>query len=460
LLIALLPLALALPARAHAQEFPAGQIVERVKCRTDASQTYALYLPSHYSPQKKWPILYALDAGARGILPVERFKEAAETYGYIVAGSNNSRNGPMDIVITAVRALLEDTRTRFSIDDRRVYFAGFSGGARVAVSMASSIARGAAGVIGSGAGLSPDMKPSAALPFPYFGMAGTEDFSLPEMRELDRAMDGSGVPHRLAIFQGGHEWPPKELCTAAVEWMELQAMRSGVVARNDPFVDEVLRRTAQKAASDEASGRPYDAFLEYEALVRDYRGLRDVTEYQKKADQLKASNKLQQAIRKEREEEDSQNRWIGRLMGLKASYANTEDLAQLLVDLNTSIADLGARADRKADSSDRRVARRVRSLFLVQLTEGARDELASRDYRAAAFSLSLAVKIRPDSPGLFYNLACAYALGGRKGDAIVALKRAIANGFADVAALETDRDLDALRSEAAFQRIVADLKGK
>jgi dienelactone hydrolase len=443
---------------ARAQELPAGQVVAQVKCRTDASQTYALFLPSHYSPQHKWPILYALDAGARGLLPVERFKEAAETYGYIVAGSNNSRNGPMDVIITAVRALLDDTRARFSIDDRRVYFTGFSGGARVAVFVANSLAGGAAGVIGSGAGLPPEIKPSTRLPFPYFGMAGTEDFSFPEMRHLDLAMDASGVPHRFVVFPGAHEWPPKDFCTTAIEWMELQAMRSGVLARNEQFIDELLRRTARKAVSDEASGRMYDAFLEYEALARDFKELRDVTEYQKKTGQLRNSKAFQQAVGREREEEESQNRWIARLMRLKASYADTEDLAQLLLDLNTSISDLGARADKKADSSDRRVARRVRSLFLVQLTEGARDELASRDYREAAFSLSLSVRIRPESATLFYNLACAYALGGRKGDAITALKRAIANGFSDVATLETDRDLDTLRGEAAFQAMLQGMK--
>jgi dienelactone hydrolase len=457
---AILVAALVTVTSAQAQELPIGEVVQEVRCRADASQSYALFLPSRYSPQKRWPILYALDPGARGILPVERFKEAAETYGYIVAGSNNSRNGPMDVIITAVRAMLADTRARFAVDDRRVYFTGFSGGARIAVFVANALAGGAAGVIGSGAGLPPEIKPSTPLPFPYFGMAGIEDFSFPEMRQLDLAMDGSGVPHRFVVFPGGHEWPPKDFCTTAIEWMQLQAMRSGALARNEQFIDELLRKTVWKAASDEASGRTCDAFLEYEALTRDFRELRDVTEYQKKTGQLRNSKALQQAIRKEREEEESQNRWIGRLMGLKASYADTEDLAQLLLDLNTSISDLSARAGRKVDSSDRRVARRVRSLFLVQLTEGARDELASRDYRTAAFSLSLAVRIRPESGALFYNLACAYALGGRKGDAMAALKRAIANGFNDVAMLETDRDLDALRDESGFQAIVTSLKRK
>jgi hypothetical protein len=59
---------------------------------------------------------YAFDPGARGKLPVERFKEAAEKYGWILAGSNNSRNGPLQPSAEAWRALWQDTHDRFAID--------------------------------------------------------------------------------------------------------------------------------------------------------------------------------------------------------------------------------------------------------------------------------------------------------------------------------------------------------
>ena len=47
------------------------------------------------------------------------------------------------------------------------------------------------------------------------------------MRLLDRALTS---PHRLAIFDGGHVWLSSELAIEAVEWMELQAMKSGAQA--------------------------------------------------------------------------------------------------------------------------------------------------------------------------------------------------------------------------------------
>src|ERR1041385_4394172 len=116
---------------------PTGQIVERIEALNDSSQSYALYLPSNYTPNRKWPVLYAFDPGARGRVPVERFKEAAEKYGWIVLGSNNSRNGPWKVVVNAWNAMLTDSHQRFAIDDARMYATGFSGGARVAVSIAA-----------------------------------------------------------------------------------------------------------------------------------------------------------------------------------------------------------------------------------------------------------------------------------------------------------------------------------
>src|SRR5215212_4510363 len=63
-----------------------GKTIEKVVCRSDSQQSYALFVPSKYTHDKRWPIIYCFDPGARGLLPVERFKDAAEKYGYIVVG--------------------------------------------------------------------------------------------------------------------------------------------------------------------------------------------------------------------------------------------------------------------------------------------------------------------------------------------------------------------------------------
>src|SRR5262245_12282407 len=97
------PLALACAVPLQAQQLPRGTIIDSVTCSEDPTQSYALYLPATYSPDRAWSLLIAFHPAARGRAMVEKYQAAAEQYGYIVAGSNNSRNGPVSVSATSVR---------------------------------------------------------------------------------------------------------------------------------------------------------------------------------------------------------------------------------------------------------------------------------------------------------------------------------------------------------------------
>src|SRR5258708_3260261 len=116
--------------RIFGAELPRGRIIADVKCEAEPSQSYALYLPAGYSEQRAWSLILAFDPRARGIAPVERFVAAAEAYGYIVAGSNNSRNSSSESSMSAIRAMSADLDARFHIDEKRVYTAGLFAGGR------------------------------------------------------------------------------------------------------------------------------------------------------------------------------------------------------------------------------------------------------------------------------------------------------------------------------------------
>ncbi|MGB7217585.1 MAG: hypothetical protein WBD07_02155, partial [Vicinamibacterales bacterium] len=192
-------LMLALSATVAADDLPRGEVIESVTCQAAPSQSYALYLPSTYTADRSWPVIYLFDAGGRGSNAVDRYRAAAETYGYILAGSNNSRNGRPNI--DALASMPADVAARFRVDPRRVYTGGMSGGARVALGLA--LDGKVAGVFASSAGY-PDAQPRKKVPFAIFATTGTEDFNHLELRKLDRE---STSPHRLTVFAGGHAWP-------------------------------------------------------------------------------------------------------------------------------------------------------------------------------------------------------------------------------------------------------------
>jgi tetratricopeptide (TPR) repeat protein len=83
------------------------------------------------------------------------------------------------------------------------------------------------------------------------------------------------------------------------------------------------------------------------------------------------------------------------------------------------------------------------------------DNLASKGYynRALQADLQL-VRLRPDRPIPWYNLACSYALLGMVERALEALERALRLGYGHIQHLRRDPDLKSLRRDPRFARLL------
>ncbi|HBB89155.1 MAG TPA: hypothetical protein DC047_16230 [Blastocatellia bacterium] len=452
-------LALTASARTFASqrdELPRGQVIESVTTKADPQQSYALYLPSGYTPEKKWPMLYAFDPAARGKLPVSLFKEAAEKFGYIVVGSNNSKNGIQ--VGPVIQAVLEDTSGRFAIDPQRVYSTGFSGGARIAFALAGSNPGAVAGVIACSAGFPRTAAPSSDLSFVVFATTGTEDFNYPEMQQLKRKLDDASMQNRLAVFSGEHDWPPADLAMQAIAWMELQAMKKGSRAKDEALIDQLLAERLAVARGNESSGQNYSAYLEYQALAADFRGLREVKDLVANFERLAATKEMKAAVKNARAEEDRQGELEVKIQTLIAQLADKSRSVETMAALKATISDLEHKAEEAKDSSDRRVARRVREAVFAQAYEGANNLYLQKNYAEVAPQLEIAVLLKPKNPRLFYLLAVAYARVGNKNKAISALGRAIENGFTDLAKIEENQEFELLRNESGYKKLLTGLK--
>ncbi len=437
----------------------AGQLIEKVVCTQAPAQSYALYLPSGYTPERAWPILYAFDAMARGRVPVERFRDAAERYGYIVAGSNNSRNGPIAIADEALRAMLADTSARLSVDARRLYFTGFSGGARVAVLAALAVGDRAAGVIGCGGGFPIGLQPAAGIPFAYFGIAGVDDFNYTEMHQLDATLEKLGIRHRLDVFDGGHTWPSAEVCTRAVEWMEVQAIRAKGRAPDDGLIDRILARASAEAAAEEQAGRPLEAYRRYSALAAMLAGLRDVAPFARKARELGAVREVRSALKEEADSMPLERAAQERFGQLASDALEGDDRVPAARELLRMVEEMRARADRPRSDARRMAARRVLVSSWSWLNDQTARDIEARQLTRAAERLSLMARIRPDDPAVDYERARVLALDGKRGPAIDALRKAVQKGYRDAAALGEEPAFAPLRQEREFQEIVEKLEG-
>ncbi|RKX32466.1 MAG: hypothetical protein DRP22_02240 [Verrucomicrobia bacterium] len=64
----------------------------------------------------------------------------------------------------------------------------------------------------------------------------------------------------------------------------------------------------------------------------------------------------------------------------------------------------------------------------------------------------------PSDPFAWYNLACSYALVGNRDGAMSALKRAVDLGYDDFEWAQEDSDLESLRKDPEFGRLLEQMK--
>ncbi len=453
LLAALLPAA---PAEAAA-ELPRGKVVERVVVDGAPTQSYALYLPSSYTPEKLWPVLYMLDARGRALFPLELFRPAAEEFGWILVSSYNSASDTKDDPNSAaMTAMWNDAVRRFSIDGRRVYVTGFSGGGRAAVGVAYALPGRIAGVIGAGAGFEDAQASIHSVPFVYFGTVGDRDMNYYEMRSLDEKLEKAKATHRIAYFEGPHAWMPPELARESVAWMELQAMKADARPKDPEKVAALQSEARARAAALESAGRRAEAWAAYAHAAEDFRGLADVGAEAKKAEELARLPEVRTALQEARRR-DARDEATLRAVNTKLRKA----LAQPDPPQPTLLAvELGIPGLRKKAASDTPEERLSAERILANLRAATsfylpQEMLDRRDPTRARALLSVAAEIDPDNPLVYYNLACYAARAGDASRAIADLEKAVAHGFRRFELIDEDTDFAPIRGDAAFQKWLA-----
>lgn len=432
---------------------------------TDASQRYAVYLPTRYDTGHRLPLLIVMDPRGRAMLAMRKFQNPAEQFGYVVLSSyNTASDGPMEPNIRAVNAMLADAQRSLAIDTGRIYLAGFSGTARAAWLFADQLPTYIAGVFGAGAGLpwsgiEGAVKLRGPARYGFFGTSGTSDFNYEEVRALEHQLASSPIAHRFEYFDGPHGWPPDSLCAEGVAWFEVQAMKAGLTSKRDSLIDSWYTSRLAVAQADEARGAAYDASRGYQALVTDLKPLHDVALPRARAAALASSRAL-------REQTEHREQLAVRYQGSVAALRDFQDrvrqdkrapsLQSALKDLK--VADLQRMAADSTDRASAATARQALALYYVHTAYyGPEQYLTAHDPARALGLLVVANAIRANDVEVCFNMARAYALSDRPSDAIASLRCAATSGHLTVADVRDEHAFDRIRSDTAFVAIAAHL---
>ncbi len=441
-------------------ELPRGVVIEKVACQKAEAQSYALYLPTNYTPEKKWAILYAFDPFGNGKSPVEIFRDAAEKYDFIIVGSNNSRNNlSAEKLSEIIEAFWTDTHARFSIDEKRAYAAGLSGGARVANYFAASCRGCIAGVVACGATFTRNFPLDKPLGFAVFGTVGTDDFNYPELVRTFEKLSEINSANRLDIFDGRHGWLPKELAFDALAWLNLQAMKSGRMEMTENFAAGLFLEQTKRAQTFLQSGDVLQAARIYETIARDFSGVEDTKDAAQKLAEIRAGKWYKKALDEENDLFERQQTVARKIISTGAGLMDADGKSAALEKISAEIETWRARSKAAADSNERRLARRILTQILIETSETALYvNERQKDYKTMIANLELARLGNPQSSFILFELARAYALDGQKRRSLDALEQAVENNFADCARIDDEAEWTKLRGEKQFQKVMERLK--
>jgi len=222
---------------------PKDSIISKVICASDPSMSYALYIPASKN-EKPLPVVYFFDPHGDGLLPVKKYKSLADSFHFILAGSNNSKNGNnLDDAGKIFTAMKDDLVKRANVNADRIYLCGFSGGAKVATYLALHFP-GIKGIVANGAGLE-DITHAGDFTFSYTAIAGEGDLNMTDLASIDNFLDKTNTRHSIIYFDGIHEWAPEATMTIAFEGWQLEAMRDKLIPADTLFIHRFATQMKQ-----------------------------------------------------------------------------------------------------------------------------------------------------------------------------------------------------------------------
>ncbi len=430
------------------ENFPADSLLEGVKITSDTSLSFALYLPSSYSSGKKYPLLVFFDPHGAGAFPLGKYRSLASRYGFILAGSNNSKNGlPWDVTGSIADKLMNDLKSRISVDEKRIYLAGFSGGARVA-GLAAMTREDVAGMIGCSAGLPADKK--ITRKFLYIGIAGDGDFNLNEMNMVKYSLDRMGFANALMVAEGGHRWPGEKDMEEAFLWLRINEMKTGTTEKDEGLISTAEKFIKDRAQANVKSKRMLYAAAAYARMADCLGGIADTLPYARTLSEIRSGKEYRQEFELQKklakEEFELQQSYLGALKIKPGAWWEME-----VARVNSLMKASGY--------EERMMYKRILGYLSLVLYMNCTAALNEGDWPRAFDLINLYSLVDPPNPEHAYLMAVVYAVQKNPERALQYMEEAAHLGFNDTGRMDNDPMLSSLRMLPAYPHLREKVKG-
>ena len=433
-------------ASSPADKLAEGEVLRTVFCQADPSRSYALYIPNKH--EASIPVLFLFDAHARGYLPVEKYKDLADRYGFILACSNNSKNGlAPDEILSLSSTFFNDVLKRLPADTRNIFAGGFSGGARVALGLAMQDER-IKGVIANSAGFNP-VKMPLRKEVCFVGVVGDGDFNLAELQNTQRNLNGTAQVNDLIIFNGSHEWAPAPDMDKAFLLLFLEGIRNGRIKKNDSIVSRSFLADQKEADRIMKSGAGIlSRASACNLMVVYYDQIKPVEKYKTGLATLRQS----ESFRKAKENELSLSQKEQELQSAYARNLSEKDMKWWSVEV------LKLRTEKKGDKESSSLNKRLLGYLSLVAYMNANDAMNQNSIPRAEQFLALYALVDPTNSEWAYLLSVLRLRENDVDHSLESLKEAVRLGFNDVDRVHNQKEFQPLVNDARFNEIIAQIK--
>lgn len=402
--------------------------ISKVVYEINNSHSYQLFLPGNYNAKNKYPLIVCFDPHANGNIPVDSLKDIANKLGYIVAGSNVIQNNYSNLEY-AVTTLFNDIENRYSINNKRIYTCGFSGGGRIA-SMLAIQRNDVNAAISCGAGLPNINYGMVNKKINFYLISGVEDFNYYEIIHSQNHQNISKHNISIDIFNDGHKWPPIKILADAVNLLELSAMQQGIVSKNKQFIKEMYNNEII-AIQEYKNNENFEKLIySLEKNIISFDGMHRTSYFINELDAVLNSSKYKEF---KKDEKLIQKQEIALRHAYIEAFTN-KDLNWWKNEINT-LSNYKLKFESKLKHN--MYCRLLNFLSMAGYTFS-NESLNKNDEKAFEKNISIYELVDPENADVYYLKAQYYFQKNNNNMVISNLNKALKMGFNDIEKLKTD----------------------
>ena len=405
-------------------------------------ENYVVYLPKNYDQAKSYPLILFCDPHGSGAYPISLYKELADSFNYILVGSNFSKNG-VDIIQceNVLKNTIEEMFLNYKIIKEHVSIAGFSGGSYIAYHLARFTPY-FKNVIISGT----PIRPIPLAPYPnILCLAGKEDMNYTDLVALDKNLDAINYTgkHFTIEYNGKHEWPNAASFYDAFIFMNAMYCYACKINRHE---QEFLRINQEKKYTDE-----YEKMMSYKKVIfmlDSTGGIDDIKKYYQSnlnnTDYIKIKNKNNEFISKE----SAQKKFY--LDQFKVAYDSNYWKAEVLKLNNKENLSIDEQA----------MHQRLLSFLSLLGYSYTNKVLKNNQLEIAPMLLNFYEIVDPKNTDMFYFKAVYAIMKNNRIGALEALQTAFKLGYKDADKLMKDDNFSILKNDADFMMLISKMQEK